>query len=498
MNIDDLFFDFNGLIHPCAHQILSANNDKYLLIDNLTVRLELIEKDIIDNCINYTKLIISQVIPKNTYLVIDGVAPRSKMNQQRERRYKSEFLRQDVSLWDSNNITPGTKFMEKLNKELLKLKDCIISDSNDPGEGEHKIMKIIEMNNSNSKTLIYGLDADLIFLSILNSKSDKIILIRDNSFNDTLPENKKVIDFIMIKNLRTYIYNDFNNIIQQTKYSNSSIQQNRLIDDYIFLCFFLGNDFLEHLPSILIKKNGIQTIMKAYGNSYKGEYLIKYTKANVSLNINFFRDIMYQLKNHESYFFKNYNKDIFMESSLVNLIEQNQKVFFYKDDKDDKEIMNLKIKNYKQKYNSYYGIKTKDACLNYIEGLLWIFYYYKGHSHNNWSWYYRYHNSPFCSDLFEFIKDNDNTNLINNLRFIKDMPFSCIKQLCLVLPKKSLINILHKLNYDDNSCLLRFINNSDFYPEVLFIDIISKKYLWQSKIFFETINDNIIDLFINL
>ena len=49
MNVGDLFFDYNSCIHPCAHQILLANNDKYLLIDNLEVRLELIEKDIITN-----------------------------------------------------------------------------------------------------------------------------------------------------------------------------------------------------------------------------------------------------------------------------------------------------------------------------------------------------------------------------------------------------------------------------------------------------------------
>ena len=160
MNVGDLFFDYNSCIHPCAHQILLANNDKYLLIDNLEVRLELIEKDIITNCINYTKFIISQVSPENVYLVIDGVAPRSKMNQQRERRYKSEFLRKsnEIPLWDSNNITPGTKFMDKLIQELKKLKDIILSDSNESGEGEHKIMKIIEQNKRKEKVMIYGLD----------------------------------------------------------------------------------------------------------------------------------------------------------------------------------------------------------------------------------------------------------------------------------------------------------------------------------------------------
>lgn len=489
INVGDLFFDYNSCIHPCAHQILAANNEKYLLIDNINVRLELIEKDIITNCINYTKFIISQVSPENIYLVIDGVAPRSKMNQQRERRYKSEFLRQDIPLWDSNNITPGTRFMDKLIQELenfCNLNKYILSDSNDPGEGEHKIMKII--NKSNKKTMIYGLDADLIFLSILHKYSDQIILIRDNTFNDTLTDIKKVIDFIDISCLKGYIYNDFNNIIKLTKYGNSNILKDKLIDDYILICFLLGNDFLEHLPSLYIKKNGIDTLMKAYSNAYKGEYLIK----NNVINTNFLKDIFYQLRNHETYFFKNYNSETFMESNLIENKFSN--VNFYMDTKED-TLLDLKVVNYKQKYNLYYGLNNlNDICLNYIEGLLWTFLYYKGHLHNNWSWYYNYHNSPFCSDLFEFIKNNEHAIQVEKINFIKDVAFMPIKQLCLVLPKKSLISILKELNYNKDDSLIKFINNSNCYPEQLFIDIINKRYLWQSKIFFNNINDNIIDL----
>lgn len=504
MNVIDLFFDANSLIHPCAHQILLANHDKYLLIDNLNVRLELIEKDIITNCINYTKLIINKVSPKNTYVVIDGVAPRSKMNQQRERRYKSEFLRKldEIPLWDSNKITPGTRFMDKLIQELKKLKECILSDSNEPGEGEHKIMKIIDQKKLyDGKVMIYGLDGDLIFLGILHKFSGNIILIRDNTLSDALSDDKKVIDFINIKNLKSYIYDDFLRILNHTKHDTASINRNLLIDDYVFLCFFLGNDFLEHLPSIYIKKNGIETLVKAYSNAYKGEYLVNFSggKQNI-LNINFFRDIMYQLRNHENYFFNNYNSEFFTESTLTNTIEKYEKVFFYKESSDT-SLLDLKNKNYKQIYNTYYDLSKhslNDVCLNYIEGVLWVFYYYKGHIHENWSWFYKYHNTPFCSDLFEFIKNNHNE--IANIEFDKDKPFSTIKQLCLVLPQKSLLYILKELDYNDTHPLIMFINNDTvsekYYPKNLFIDIINKRYLWQSKIFFENINDNIIDLFI--
>ena len=147
-NIEYLFFDYNSLIHPSAHQILSANEDCYLKIPDNDKRTVIIENDIIMNCINYTRLIITTIKPIHVYIMIDGVAPRSKMNQQRERRYKShffkEFEQEKSRLWDSNKITPGTEFMELLTTQLhLNFPNVIISDSNEPGEGEHKMMSVL-------------------------------------------------------------------------------------------------------------------------------------------------------------------------------------------------------------------------------------------------------------------------------------------------------------------------------------------------------------------
>jgi 5'-3' exoribonuclease 1 len=148
---DILYFDYNSLIHPCVAEYLNG-------IDKNSNH-NVIEEELIDVIIEYTEYIISVINPrKKVVIAIDGVAPRAKMNQQRERRYKKAFLDTNENmLFDTNMITPGTPFMKYLN---LKLKEhnwkfttsngrqVIITDSSEIGEGEHKIMKMIKRSSS--------------------------------------------------------------------------------------------------------------------------------------------------------------------------------------------------------------------------------------------------------------------------------------------------------------------------------------------------------------
>lgn len=529
LNINYLFFDYNSLIHPCAQQILSANNNKYILVEDTKLRTQMIENDIIENCLSYTRLLINQILEtkqknevRNVYITIDGVAPRSKMNQQRERRYKSEFFKvgdtSKSSLWDSNKITPGTSFMTKMKENLVDFAidiknnlniNCIISDSDDVGEGEHKIMKIISDIKDNARICIYGLDADLIMLSLMNRNYDKIILIRDNSFNNNLSDKKKVIDYLNIKNLRGYICDDMLGLLAKFKHVNpQNIDLENLIYDYIVICFLLGNDFLEHIPSLSIKKNGIDIIMRAYISAWKGLHLINKLymcdKDNwkSSINLYYLKDLMHNLKNNEVYFFKNFNSDklILSDVNTYNMLVESNKIKFYKDDvirfRDDD--------NYKSRYYMYYGINSNNIdklCLNYIEGLYWIFGYYNKHIHDNWTWFYEYHNSPFCSDIFEFLRKtpfDDITNYIKQSNKLhKSQQYTPLKQLYMVLPKTSLKNILIDMDYNTEILEYSLFSNDKFYPTEISVDIYNKKYLWQTKIFFESINEDIIDLFIS-
>lgn len=212
--------------------------------------------------------------------------------------------------FDSNSITPGTPFMDilalslrywcqyKLNTDpaWAKLK-IIISDATVPGEGEHKIMSFIRSQRTspnydpNTRHVIYGLDADLIMLGLATHEPHFRVLREDVFFNEGknracklcgqkgheanncrgAPKPAEDADNEKSKDGQTPVLKPFIwlhvSVLREYLAAELSIPDlpfrfdlERAIDDWIFMCCFVGNDFLPHLPALEIREHGIDTL----------------------------------------------------------------------------------------------------------------------------------------------------------------------------------------------------------------------------------------------
>jgi 5'-3' exoribonuclease 1 len=234
-------------------------------------------------------------------MAVDGVAPRAKMNQQRSRRFRTareaRELREKAERkgeklpeskpFDSNCITPGTPFMFKLSEQLRyfvnkKITEdanwrdvqVVLSGHEVPGEGEHKIMEYIRLSkaqpdyNPNVRHCLYGLDADLIMLGLLSHDPHFCLLREEVKFGPAakrknLVGNPESINFYLLhlSLLREYLDLEFREVGSLLPFDYNL---ERVIDDFIVLAVFIGNDFLPHLPDLHIHENGLERLFDVY------------------------------------------------------------------------------------------------------------------------------------------------------------------------------------------------------------------------------------------
>ncbi|KAI1897388.1 hypothetical protein AGOR_G00082790 [Albula goreensis] len=322
VEFDNLYLDMNGIIHPCTHpedKPAPKNEDEMMVaifeyIDRLfnIVRPRRVLYMAIDGVAPRAKM--NQQRSRRFRASKEGV----ELSEEKQ-RMREEVIQRGGYLppeeikerFDSNCITPGTEFMDNLAKCLRyyvadRLSNdpgwrnitVILSDASVPGEGEHKIMDYIRRQRAqpnhdpNTHHCLCGADADLIMLGLATHEPNFTIIREEfkpnkprpcslcgqvgheikecqgvarekqgehDQFADSLPASEQEFIFIRLSVLREYLERELTMASLPFPFDFE-----RSVDDWVFMCFFVGNDFLPHLPSLEIREGAIDRLVNIY------------------------------------------------------------------------------------------------------------------------------------------------------------------------------------------------------------------------------------------
>lgn len=476
---DHILIDMNGIIHQASQKIYKYG--KYGNRQTTSVQLpkrlqqflcdkiqktdikefQKLETDLFEDVKTQVNNIFKMVCPNSTvFLAIDGVAPKSKQNQQRQRRFRAaqERTTQDDDSFDSTCITAGTEFMHRLSDNLsdrswLNVKpdvNYIFSSDAVPGEGEHKLIEWIKNCRHESDFFtVVGLDADLILLCLCLDKKN-VHILREKEY--------KGYDWIDIDRARQNLE-----------------RKNVKVSDILVWSCFLGNDFLPPIPSLEIKESFPEKgAFEFFFDNYKNPLIVDGTSGGAILN---FKEIKRLLTLHSA-----------REQSIMNMRFLEESTSYIKDRKGNpvtrfaNNLWKGDIEKYRQEYFTTKLMRTsrntevtrEKATSLFLHTVYWVYLYYTKCGEGgadfvgkiDWNWFYPYNYAVHAADFVE--------NISENYEFKFDLsttPCHHHEQLLRVVPPQSK-NILPEFLRDE----LEKINQNYVYE----VDYTGKRFAWEA------------------
>lgn len=438
--IDWLWMDYNCLIYHCLRL---PGIKPYPGIEGQTVW----ETELLRHIVVYTQKVVAEVNPtKGVYIGIDGVVPMAKMRQQRLRRFKSSTVVSDAPSWDTNAITPGTAFMTALRIALEKNRKSswIISSSDEPGEGEHKVMAHMKRTAFNGcNGVVYGLDADLIVLSLLTQDTlfktgitVNLHLFREQQLNTSVAD---LYDWFSIGGLRDIL------------------SLRTPIRDYCCAMSFLGNDFLPSSLGFKMRYDGHDRLLDILG-------IHTVLKEDEVDPMAFLRVLATDEARRTEDFIQKKMKQC---STHLEVGEENWPLSV----QEEKCLMNgTKLReDWVRVYHRTFLYGMKESIRIYHEGLRWIWNYYRGKD-VCYNWYYPLTMPPLWNDLI-----NASGNIKAPSIRLRATDILTAEQLCLVLPPKS----WHLIQSEKHRQLMT--KAPYLFPKEFGFSSVGKRFFWECE-----------------
>lgn len=426
--VDHLLIDMNGVIHEAAQRVFKygkyAPQKTGIIIPKRRLQKgrgsggpkQPINKPSVKDLYACVKSEVNKLVDiarphKTVFLAIDGVAPMSKQNQQRQRRFRAAKEREgkEEGAFDSTCITAGTEFMWELVQDLLKDKwlitknpvRVIISDDSKPGEGEHKLMDWARHHDDVTGTYcVAGMDADLILLCCVLPKTHVYIMREDER--------------------RGYDYIDINRVRQDLPVR---------ADDLLIWSCFIGNDFLPPIPSLEIKESKPEKGALDF-------FFENYRKPLVDTSTGYLKigEIIRLLKlvsEREQAIMEARHKEEDLEEDDFNRRFPNP-LWEGDIEKYRKDYIDLKLKKY---WRKPYSFCKYDVAHDFMKTVQWVYLYYtRGIGATSaWEWFFPFNYSVHANFFVEYIK----INTLISYGFEKTKPSHPHEQLLRVIPPSS-------------------------------------------------------------
>ena len=338
--------------------------------------------------------------------------------------------------------------------------------------------------------ILYGLDSDLIMLSLFHShyyKNGYIFREAPEFIKSSIPladsdKNTNEPYVLDISLLADSILIEMN-----CKYKDR-----KRIYDYVFLCFMLGNDFLPHFPALNIRTHGIPVLLGFYTDiigNYSDRFFIS---DDNKIQWKYFKMFIHELSKREHEFIiqeyvirdkkqkRNYKTDTIEEREQV----LNQIPTIYRTE----ELYICPSQNMWEEryYKSLFHLhrnhdNLQKICNNYLEALEWVFTYYSSGC-NDWRWSYEYHYPPLLVDLYRYIPNTESKFILN-----KRPAFTENVQLSYVLPPSN-FNLL-----PENVRTILLKEYSNLFSSKLEFQWAFCSYFWESHVCFKNIPLEILD-----